>query len=95
MHISFILNIFCANTAFNFETHDKSLKCGKFVFHFVLVPVADPGFPIGEGANLFPMHPHFEKFICQNEGIGTFRGRAGCAPVGCANEYETKLAWRF
>ena len=48
--------------------------------------VADPGFPVGGGADLvggcqLTRQLRFEKFVCQNERIWTRRGpRAGGAP---------------
>ena len=46
---------------------------------FITCPVADPGFPVGGGADLVggaptPETTTFEKFVCQNERIWTRRG---------------------
>lgn len=47
--------------------------------------MVDPGFPVGGGANLIGgcqllMCLRFEKFVCQNEKIGTVMGRSRHAP---------------
>ena len=63
-----------------------------WVMGSMIMSVADPGFPVGGGADLvggrqLPRRLRFEKFVCQNERIWTRRGaRAGGAPPGSATE---------
>ena len=42
--------------------------------------------PTSHGGRQLPTQLHFIKFVCQNERIGTLRGRPPGAPLGSATE---------